>query len=567
MSQVGIYFPLDSSLDKEREVSQIKPSIKLPIKKNGPGCGRSPEKNITRAVLYIFTVTALLVIAGGLITPPMVQAEEPPLYIIDVNNQLIMADPPPITVEGAILVPISALADTLQGKVVWDAEQQTITLTRNRDTIRMRVDSNQARMNGQELVLDAPVRNIDDRIYVPFAAVAEAMGAKLEWDGEIKTVKLLPGMGSVTQGRSSPTRDGVPSLTLTVKAGYFGTPYNTQRVFTFSDLEAMADVYQAYTFIDSMPAVVLDSAQGVKLTDILEGSGIDIDSIDKLYFYTTDVNKGWYQSLSKSFLLDTKRYYYPNLPTHWDYDEEKVLPGAEEGAIAVEPIIAVRDYWKRFATAPDFSQMVESNGFRLVFGQSDTSTSTAMRSAKWIREISVMLMGKPPDQVTLDQYTAQAPVGSSLQLEATVGPSDAADKRVTWSSSNPAVATVDDKGRVSVIASGTAAITVTTVVGGYTASCVINDPGSAVGSQKNGAGESGADNEKVAAGQQRLAKKGAAVVSRLPGRIYEMSADIVPLQPHNEHGDVNMPAAAAAFTLFLLGAGRKYTDYMKEVAK
>lgn len=522
------------------------------------------------AQTYIFFLAFLIIIIAALVTPLTARAGQPPLYIVDANNQLIMTDPPPITRDGCAFVPISTLADTLQGKVVWDAEQQTVTLTKNRDTIRMRVDSNEAKINGQDLSLEAAVYNVDGRVYVPFVSIAEAMGAKLEWDEEIRTVKLLPGMGNVANDRTSPTREGTPSETLTVKVGYFGTPYNTLKVFTFSELEAMANVYQAYTFIDSMPAVVLDSAQGVRLVNILERCGIDINSIDKLYFYTTDVNKGWYQSLSKSYLLDTKRYYYPNLPERWDYDEEEALPGAEDGAISVVPIIAIRDYWKRFATTPDFTQMVESNGFRLVFGQTDTHTSTAMRSAKWVREISVMLIGKPPDQVSLNQNTVNTKIGSSVQLEATVGPSDAADKRVTWSSSNPEIATVDDTGRVSIIAPGTAVISVTTVIGEHTASCIINGPGQIVGSPERGAGGSGLNNEEEQAGadgQQRLAKKGVAVVSRLPGRIYEMSADVVPLQPQSEYGNVNIQTAVVALILFILGAGRKYTDYMKEVAE
>lgn len=549
-------------------MSYINQSTKLLTKMNSRGRNIWGNKGFTAR--YIFFLTLLIITIAGLLTPLTTQAEQPPLYIVDANNQLIMTDPPPITRDGCAFVPISTLADTLQGKVVWDAEQQTVTLIKNRDTIRMRVDSNEAKINGQDLSLEAAVYNVDGRVYVPFVSIAEAMGAKLEWDEEIRTVKLLPGMGNVANARTCPTRDGTPSETLTVKVGYFGTPYNTLKVFTFSELEAMANVYQAYTFIDSMPAVVLDSAQGVRLVNILERCGIDINSIDKLYFYTTDVNKGWYQSLSKSYLLDTKRYYYPNLPERWDYDEEEALPGAEDGAISVEPIIAIRDYWKRFATTPDFTQMVESNGFRLVFGQTDTHTSTAMRSAKWVREISVMLIGKPPEQVSLNQNTVNTKIGSSVQLEATVGPSDAADKRVTWSSSNPEIATVDDTGRVSIIAPGTAVISVTTVIGEHTASCIINGPGQVVSSPEGGAGGSGLNNEEEQAGadgQQRLAKKGSAVVSRLPGRIYEMSADVVPLQPQSEYGNVNIQTAVAALILFFLGAGRKYTDYMKEVAE
>jgi len=44
---------------------------------------------------------------------------------------------------------------------------------------------------------------------------------------------------------------------------------------------------------------------------------------------------------------------------------------------------------------------------------------------------------------------------------------------VTWTSDNPAVATVDAGGNVTAVAPGTATITVTTVDGGKTATCVV----------------------------------------------------------------------------------------------
>ncbi len=159
---------------------------------------------------------------------------------------------------------------------------------------------------------------------------------------------------------------GVPADTLTIKVGYFGGPYYTKKVYTVSDLEAMPQVKQAYTFIDSMPAVCIDSAIGVNLTDLLEDAGIDVNSIEVFYFYATDVKKGWYQCLPKPFLLDTKRYYYPNLPTHWDYDAQMSVAGAVYEAIEVEPVIAICDNWKRFATAPDFTVMSDDTRFRLV---------------------------------------------------------------------------------------------------------------------------------------------------------------------------------------------------------
>ncbi len=374
---------------------------------------------------------------------------------------------------------------------------------------------------------------------------------------------------------------GVSADTLTIKVGYFGGPYYTKKVYTLSDLEVMPQVKQAYTFIDSMPAVCIDSAIGVKLTDILEDAGIDVNSVELFYFYATDVKKGWYQSLPKSFLLDTKRYYYPNLPTHWDYDVQSSVPGAVYGAIEVEPIIAIRDKWERFATAPDFTAMTDDTRFRLVFGQADTSTITASRSAKWVHAIEVMLGGTPPAGVTLDQDIANLKVGSTVQLTATVAPYDATDKSVTWSSSDTGVATVDEHGLVTVVGPGTAIITVSTVVGNMTATCIVNGPNqegdqsaapAGTGSSKNGEQEDSggpqylAEKEVAAAGQEKSNISSEQSGSQ-PWRVYEMSADAVPLQRQEEQNSLNIYEVIIFLSLFLFGSVRRYKEYAREVAR
>ncbi len=78
-----------------------------------------------------------------------------------------------------------------------------------------------------------------------------------------------------------------------------------------------------------------------------------------------------------------------------------------------------------------------------------------------------------PSAVTLNQSSVSLTVGETIQLTATVSPSNATDKTVTWTSSNTSVATVNQSGLVTARAAGTATITVTTNSGGKTASCTV----------------------------------------------------------------------------------------------
>ena len=75
--------------------------------------------------------------------------------------------------------------------------------------------------------------------------------------------------------------------------------------------------------------------------------------------------------------------------------------------------------------------------------------------------------------VTVAPATLTLEVGQTGALTATVAPATATNKAVTWTSSAPAIATVDASGTVKGIATGTATITVKTADGGKTATCAV----------------------------------------------------------------------------------------------
>lgn len=77
------------------------------------------------------------------------------------------------------------------------------------------------------------------------------------------------------------------------------------------------------------------------------------------------------------------------------------------------------------------------------------------------------------ESVSLNKTTLSLTVGGSETLSATVSPSGATNKDVTWSSDKPSVATVDSNGKVTAVGEGTATITVTTADGNKTAQCTV----------------------------------------------------------------------------------------------
>lgn len=76
--------------------------------------------------------------------------------------------------------------------------------------------------------------------------------------------------------------------------------------------------------------------------------------------------------------------------------------------------------------------------------------------------------------ITLNKTETELVAGEKLQLTATIVPDNATDKGVTWSSSNSAVAVVNESGQVTAVGSGICNITATAKDGSGTASsCLV----------------------------------------------------------------------------------------------
>ena len=119
-------------------------------------------------------------------------------------------------------------------------------------------------------------------------------------------------------------------------------------------------------------------------------------------------------------------------------------------------------------TTSDATVATVSNGV-VTAKKLGTATITAKAGDKTATCL-ISVVATEVSSITLDKSSASLKVGETVTLSATVGPDDATDKTVTWTTSDASIATVKD-GCVTALKLGTA--TITAKAGDKTATCSI----------------------------------------------------------------------------------------------
>ena len=136
----------------------------------------------------------------------------------------------------------------------------------------------------------------------------------------------------------------------------------------------------------------------------------------------------------------------------------------------VNPEGATDDYIT-WSTSNEAIATVE-NGVVTAVAVGTATITVTTEDGNFTATCAVTVEATPVTGVTLDVAELALEVPATATLTATVAPADATDNTVVWTSDNEAVATVAE-GVVTAVAKGTATITVTTVDGNFTATCVV----------------------------------------------------------------------------------------------
>ncbi|SKC68696.1 copper amine oxidase N-terminal domain-containing protein [Maledivibacter halophilus] len=97
---------------------------------------------------------------------------------------------PFINKQNRTVVPVRFIAEALGAKVDWDGETRTVIIDQNEKHIELKVGAMEATVNSETIKFDTKAEIYFDRTFVPLRFVSEALGAVVGWNGDTRTVTI-----------------------------------------------------------------------------------------------------------------------------------------------------------------------------------------------------------------------------------------------------------------------------------------------------------------------------------------------------------------------------------------
>lgn len=107
------------------------------------------------------------------------------------NGKQLEFDVEPMLINSRTMVPMRVIFEALGAEVGWDDRTQTATGETVDTRIEITIGKEYLLKNGSIIILDSPAVVISGRTLVPVRAIAESLDCKVEWYGETQVVEIL----------------------------------------------------------------------------------------------------------------------------------------------------------------------------------------------------------------------------------------------------------------------------------------------------------------------------------------------------------------------------------------
>ena len=133
-----------------------------------------------------------IVLALTFVMTGVALAEDKPITVL-IDGEKVEFDAQPKMVNDRVMVPLRAIFEKLDAKVLWDPLFERVFINYNEnDEIIMYINEEVVFKNGIQVHLDSPAFISEGRTYVPLRFIAESLDQSVEWSDSNYTVYIVP---------------------------------------------------------------------------------------------------------------------------------------------------------------------------------------------------------------------------------------------------------------------------------------------------------------------------------------------------------------------------------------
>jgi uncharacterized Zn-binding protein involved in type VI secretion len=118
---------------------------------------------------------------------------------VRVDGQPVISDVPPVTTSKGVFVPLRPVGDALGAETKYEHKSGNVIITRGDQTLKLKVGSTHAKINGMPVTLKHPPFRVRGRVMVSLHAVQQVFGLRVKFNKMTARVDLnTPGVSEAS---------------------------------------------------------------------------------------------------------------------------------------------------------------------------------------------------------------------------------------------------------------------------------------------------------------------------------------------------------------------------------
>ncbi|WP_180270625.1 N-acetylmuramoyl-L-alanine amidase [Sporanaerobium hydrogeniformans] len=115
----------------------------------------------------------------------------PPITLY-INGEMLQTQVmPAIQLEERVLVPAKEVFEKMGASVEWNESEKSVYICKREMLIVLKMNSQEAWVNGIRYTLDMPAKNVNDKMMIPLRFISEAMGYDVIWENGPRNAFIL----------------------------------------------------------------------------------------------------------------------------------------------------------------------------------------------------------------------------------------------------------------------------------------------------------------------------------------------------------------------------------------